>query len=264
MKKTILPIALLLTLAFIVTACGSNNNASVNSQSGQSTTGTGQGQGQGQGFTNRPISPQLQLAVGIFKLEGTPQAVTADQAAQLIPLFQLYGQLETSSTSAQQELSATFDQIKGTLTPDQVNAITAMNLTNQQAFAFMQQQGIIQAGGFGFNGTPQANRTPRANGGGGGGFPGGGFGGPGGGGPGGNGQNLNPSQIATLQARRAQGGGGGGFRNGLPASLINALVKLLQSKVPGGSMTATPAVTLTDTPSAISTDTPAAVSTPTP
>jgi len=252
MKKTILPITILLTLAFILTACGSStggsNNNQVNSQGGQGQNPAGQGQGNntgGQG-NNRPISPSMQLAVGIFKLEGTPQAVNEQEAAQLIPLWQLYGQLAASSSSAPQEVSAALDQIKSTLTPDQVNAITAMNLTNQSAFAFMQQQGIVQAGGFGFNGTPQANRTPRA---GGGGFPGGGGGFPGGGGPGAGGAggtNLNPSQIATAQARRAQGGG---FRSQLPQPLLNALIKLLQSKVPG-SITSTPAVTTTDTPAA--------------
>ncbi|MCL4528879.1 MAG: hypothetical protein M1282_05655 [Chloroflexi bacterium] len=259
MKKTILPITLLLTLAFVVTACGSTNSASSASQSGQTAAGTGQGQGQG---NNRPISPQLQLAVGTFKLEGTPQAVNATEAAQLIPLWQLYSQLETSTSSAQQEVTATFNQIKDTMTPDQINAINAMNLTNQEAFTFMQQQGILQAGGFGFNGTPQADRTPRA--GGGGGLRGGGGGFPGGGGPGGGagGTQLNPSQIATAQARRAQGGG---FSNRLPSGLLNALIKLLQSKVPGG-LTSTPAVTSTDTPAAISTDTPAITlaATPTP
>ena len=261
MKRTILPITvLLLTLAFVVTACGGQNSASSTAQSGQGTTGAAQGQGQG--FGNRPISPQLQLAVGIFKLEGTPQAVNAQEAAQLIPLWQLYSQLETSSSSAQQEVTATFNQIKNTLTPDQINAITAMNLTNQEAFTFMQQQGIVQ---FGFNGTPQANRTPRV--GGGGGFPGGGGGFPGGGRPGGvggaGGTQLNPSQIATAQARRAPGGG---FSNRLPSGLLDALIKLLQSKVPGGLTSTTPAVTSTDTPSALATDTPSAplAVTPTP
>ena len=256
MKKIILPIVLLVTLAFVVTACGSStggNNNQGGNQSGQGQNASGQGQG-----NNRPISPQLQLIVGTFKLEGTPQAVNAQQAAQLIPLWQLYGQLETSSSSAPEEVTAAFDQIKSTMKPDQINAINAMNLTNQQAFAYMQQQGIIQAGGFRFNGTPQANRAPGA---GGGGFPGGSFRGPGGGGPGG-GQTLNPSEIATAQARRAQGGDN---RSRIPQVLLDALIKMLQSKVPG-SMTATPVVTSTDTPAAIATDTPAAIlaATPTP
>ena len=250
MKKIILPITLLVTLAFIVTACGSStggNNNQGSNQSGQGQNASGQGQG------NRPISPQLQLVVGTFKLEGTPQAVNAQQAAQLIPLWQLYGQLETSSSSAPEEVTAAFDQIKSTMTPDQINAINAMNLTNQEAFAFVQQQGIIQTGGFRFNGTPQADRTPRA---GGGGFPGGNFRGPSGR------QTLNPSEIATAQARRAQGGGN---RSRIPQVLLDALIKMLQSKAPG-SVTATPAVTSTDTPAAISTDTPAAIlaATPTP
>jgi len=244
MKKMIFPITVLITLAFILTACGSR------SSTGSSNTQSGQGQntaGQGQGINNRPISPQMELAVGIFKLEGTPQAVNAQEAAQLIPLLQLYGQLETSSSSAPQEVTAAFNQIKSTMTTDQINTINAMNLTNQEAFTFMQQQGIVQAGGF--NGTPQANRTPRA-GGGGGGFPGGNFGGPGGGGAAGA-QNLNPGQIATAQARRAQGGS---FSNRLPSGLLNALIKLLQSKIT--PLTSTPGITSTETPAVTPATTP--------
>ena len=200
-----------IVLALALTACGSSSNQNQSSAQGQQN--------------NRPLSPQLLLAVGIFKLEGTPQAVNAKEAAQLLPLWQLYGQLSTSSSSAPQEVTAVLDQIKGTLTAGQMNAITAMNLTNQEAFAFMQEQGM-SFGGPGANGTPEANRTPRA---GGGGFPGGGFGGPGGpGGAPGGGGSLNPSQIATAQARRAQGGG---FSSQLPAPLLEALIKLLQSKI---------------------------------
>ncbi len=221
-------VTILLIAALALTACGANN------QNGQNA-----GSGQGPNFGNRPISPQMLLAVGTFKLEGTPQAVNATEAAQLLPLWQLYGQLEQSSSSAQEELTATLDQIKSTMTPDQINAINAMNLTNRDAFTFLQQQGIFQAGGFGFNGTPNPNRTPRA----GGNFPGGGF--PGG--PGGNGQNFSPSQIATAQARRAQSGG---FSNRLPQPLLDALIKLLQNKVNPNSTTTdtTPTVDVTSTP----------------
>ncbi|MBI1794796.1 MAG: hypothetical protein HYR70_11490 [Chloroflexi bacterium] len=256
MKKTYI-LTLLLVFALAITAC-----SGASSQNGQSPAGTGQGQG----FNNRPISPQLQLATGIFKLEGTPQAVDAKEAAQLIPLWQLFGQLSTSSSSAPQEVTAVLDQIKSTMTPGQISAINAMNLTNRDAFTFMQQQGIVQSDGFGSNGTPDANRTFR----GGGDQAGGGHAGGGeGGGPGGNipgggfnggGQNLNPSQIATLQARRAQGGGD--FNNRLPAELLNALIKLLQSKItPSTTSTATPA---TPASTAIPADTATIAVTPTP
>jgi hypothetical protein len=242
--KKIYILSLLTIVALALAACSGINN-----QSGQNASGTGQ---PGQGFGNRPMSPQMELAVGTFKLEGTPQAVDAKEAAQLLPLWQLFGQLESSSSSAPQEVTAVVDQIKSAMTPDQANAITAMKLTTRDAFTFMQQQGIVQAGGFGFNGTPDPNRTPRA-GGNGGGFPGGGFV-PGG--AGGNGQNFSPSQIATAQARRAQGGG---FSNRLPQALLDALIKLLQAKI-------SPTTTTTPTPANLSTATPVIILslTPTP
>src|SRR5258706_2315205 len=242
--RTKYSLALLLIFAFAITAC-----SSASTQSGQNSTDT---TGQGQRFNNRPISPQMQLAVGIFKLEGTPQAVDAKEAAKLIPLWQLFGQLEASSSSAQEEVSATVDQIKSTMSTDQINTINTMNLTNRDAFTFLQEQGIIQAGGFGFRGTPDPNRTPRP--GGGGGFPGGGFSG----GRDGNGTNLKPNQTATMPARRAQGGG---FSNRLPSGLLDALIKLLQSKITPES-TSTPVVTSTNAPVVMSTGTPAATSTP--
>jgi hypothetical protein len=224
MKK--LTFTLITILILVLTACGGGN-----------TPDTQQfGPGQNGDVSNAELSLASKLAIGSFKLEGTDNAITAEQASELILLWQVYEQLSTSDTAAQEEITALTEQIQETMTEDQITAINAMNLTPQDIFTTMQEQGI-QFGGNGQQGAPEAGSN--------GGFPappGGGDTvfvgpGPGGGGPGGpgggfGGQNLSPDQIATAQAARAENGGGFRF-NGAPTPLIEALVKLLQEKTGG-------------------------------
>jgi TolA-binding protein len=215
MKKSFITI-LLFTL--ILTACGA-------AASTQTANPAGDTNGNNSSFGSTPLPLAMEMVVGTFKLEGTDKAVTADQAAQLIPLWQVYKDLSASTSAAQEEIDALADQIKGTMTPEQVQAITDMKLTRREVFQTMQDLGIASAN------RPNASGTPRP-GGGGNGFGGGGV--PGGGGPGGgqgfnNGQNLSAQQIATFQARRAQNGGSGQF-NRIPPALYDALINLLQSK----------------------------------
>ena len=223
MKKTLTTILILFTLT--LTACGASSAQAAN-PAGTTTNGNGTstGGGNGNSFGTAPLPLAPELVIGTFKLEGTANAVTAQEAAQLLPLWQVYKDLSTSTSAAPQEIDALATQIQGTLTPAQVQAITDMKLTRQDLFKTMQSLGIVSGN------RPNASGTPRP-GGGGGGFPGGGGGFPGGGGgaPGGNGQSLSPAQIATFQARRAQNGGSGQF-NRIPSGLYDALIKLLQSK----------------------------------
>jgi hypothetical protein len=213
MKKTIITI-LLFTL--ILTACGAAGT--------QTTNPTGDTNGNNGSFGTAPLPMAMELVVGTFKLEGTDNAVTADQAAQLLPLWQVYKDLSASSSAAQEEVDALAEQIQETMTPEQVQAITDMKLTRREIFQTMQDLGIATAG------RPNASGTPRP-GGQGGNFQGGGPGGGPGGGQGfNNGQNLSPQQIATFQARRAQNGGNSGQFNRIPPALYEALIKLLQSK----------------------------------
>ena len=122
-------------------------------------------------------------------------------------------------------------QIQETMTAQQMQAITAMNLTRQDMFSILQTQG----GGTGNNpqfgntqnGNSSGNRNRNFGGGGfvpGAGGPpadGGGFGG----GQGFGGQNRSASQIATAQAARQTRAG-----NRIPAPLINAVIELLKKK----------------------------------
>ncbi len=70
-----------------------------------------------------------QLAAGTLGLEGTTWAVDAEQASQLLPLWQGLLSLLNSPTSSDQEINGVVTQIEAAMTPDQVAAISAMHLT---------------------------------------------------------------------------------------------------------------------------------------
>lgn len=222
MKKITLTIFAFLIL--ILSACGIANAANpVSDPQGDPTAGA--------------LPEATQLIIGTLKLEDTNQAVTAEQAAELLPLWQTMLVLSESDTAAQQETEALVTQIQETMTAEQRQAITDMNLTREDMMSIMQEQGLAMGGGpaGGQNTNPQGG-DPNGGGFGPGGFPDGappqgGFpgGGPGGGGPGGGGgqgSDLTPDQIATAQASRQQEGG-----SLVPPMLINALIEYLQEKV---------------------------------
>ncbi len=238
--KRIIPISILIIPALALSACGaiagvsqgasSSGSAAVNTNPSGSSNSSNPGQGNGAPAGGLSA---LQLAAGMLKLDGTSNAVTAQQAAQLLPLWQSLQQIETTavpqggtpqapSASASgtpgarpngammQQMNAQYTLIRNAMTPAQIQAITAMNLSRQDIATVFQQDGIQMGGpgqGFGFrqnggtftppNGTPRAPGTPGA-------FQGsGGFG---------------------------QGGGRPGFGGFLPPSVVNGIVQYLQKK----------------------------------
>lgn len=184
-----------------------------------------------QGGTNSGELPaSTQLIVGTLKLEGTAQTVTAEQAVELLPLWQTMQVLSDSDTATDQEKEALIAQIQETMTAEQRQAITAMNLTGEDMMSILQERGMTMGGRQNSNG--QNENSTRNNGGGfgpGGGGPPGGMmppderGGPGGGFSGG-GQNMSEDQIATAQAARQAN------ENTIPPMLINAVIEYLQEK----------------------------------
>lgn len=221
MKTNIFTFGLLILL-LTMTACGSQTTPSANPDN---TTQIAP--------DTRELPLSTKLAIGTLKLEGTEYAISFDQAVNLLPLWQVLNNLSSSDSAAPEEVTAVTEQIQESMTAEQLAAIEAMNLTDQDIFATMQELGLVNA--------PQVNAsgTPQPGGGfGGGQGPGGGFG-PGGGPPGGGppdegpgggfgGQGLSQEQIATAQARRAEGGGG--FGNRMLTPLVEAVIKLLETK----------------------------------
>jgi hypothetical protein len=211
--KKLIPICLTLLL-LTLTACGSASRSNASNFGSATQNGTGAGE----------LPPTTQIALGTLKLDKTANRVTADQAAKLLPLWETMKVLETSDTAAKQEIDALDTQIKETMTDQQMQAITAMNLTRQDMFAVMQAQGSGAGNGQQTSNSRQNGNSSNNRGFGPGGF---GPGGPPDGGafPGGQGQNRSAEQIATAQAARQAGGG-----NRIPAPLINALIEFLKKK----------------------------------
>ncbi len=232
--KKIITITTLSILALALTACGAFAGSS---QSNSSSVSSAANPGSSGSSNPAPVNgtpatgpSALQLAAGIIKLDGTSNAVTAQQAAQLLPLWQSLQQMESSATpqgtpqstpgarpntAMMQQVQAQFVLIRNAMTPSQIQAITAMNLSRQDIFTTFQQAGITMmgpgqgGGGFGPNvgtfpppqGTPPAAGTPGA------------FQGNGGYGQGGN-----------------FGGRHQGFGGFIPPSVVNGIVQFLQKK----------------------------------
>jgi hypothetical protein len=145
--KTLL---LLNTMVIFVVGLAACSGTSDQTASTTSTSGANNSQ------TNISLSQVNMLLVGTLKLEDTDQAVTTDEAAKLLPLWQAYRSLSTSQTAAEAEVIALLNQIQSTMTAEQVQAIKAMNLTNTDMMNLMQTMGA----GMGPRGTPNPQSTP--------------------------------------------------------------------------------------------------------
>jgi len=202
MKKTLSLTFILLLLA--LTACGAS-----------SATG-----GAGSTTPSDAAAPALSTAqtllLGTLKLEGTGQAVTAEQAADLLPLWKVYDELLTRDNAAQAEFDALAGQIQGTMTSDQLKAITAMNLTQQDMAAEMQAHNVVS--------QPQISSSSNANAQGGGMTPPDGEGMPVGGAPGMGGGSA-ASSSSTSGTTVSQNPGADSM-----STLIGGLIELLQSR----------------------------------
>jgi hypothetical protein len=189
----------------------SNNGSDTNAAANNSGPANGTPQA---GFGQNPLTGEELYLVGIFKLEGTDQAITSAQATTLLPLWQSLTSQGTTPTPAADQISSITDQIKAVLTSQQIDAITALNLTQNDMITLSRDKGLTPT-------RQNASGTPFA--------PGNGSGG----GQGNNNQGQtpnqtpNPQQQATRQAGRGQFGG---QNNRMIQPLINALIDLLKTR----------------------------------
>jgi hypothetical protein len=206
MKKILFAILAVLTL--ILSACST------------SSTGTPAAS------TSNGLPMATQLAVGTLKLAGTDQTVTAEQAKDLVVYWETYKQLSQSDTAAQAEYDGLIAQIEETLTTDQMQAITDMNITQQDVFASMQGVTVttsssgsstvsVPSGGANGDGMPAGG--PPADGG----------GAPPDGGVGGD-MSGAASAANTDQTQSTQADSSTGATTGVPSALIEAVIQSLQ------------------------------------
>lgn len=200
MKKILTTILILFTLLSAACSTASSENQSAANASKQS------------------LSTEAELIVGTLKLEGTTQAVTAEQASKLLPLWQLRKELSTNSAAAPQEIQAVIDQIQSTMTTEQVQAIDNMKLTQQDAMTLVQEQGNTTQ-----SSAKQSSSQSQNN--------GGGFappdGGPGGGIPG-MGPSMGTTSSTTTQSAQLQSTNDSSASS---SAMIDVIIQYLQKKV---------------------------------
>jgi hypothetical protein len=179
------------------------------------------------------------LALGTLLLEDTQLAVQEQQAAELLPLWQVYLNLSSSDTAAQVEMDGLQAQIRSTMMAEQLATIDEMQVDETDMRQLLESLGLSTGFGewAGAQGTPAAglSGTPISGmGGGRGDMPPGGFifGEGGGGGMGEQGGmamdgRADPSLQATRQAGMPSRQLGGGN-----PMLVRAVIDLLQRKLP--------------------------------
>lgn len=144
-KKSQTSLIVIAILAILLAAC--NKSSSQTNSTGSTTSAGAQ--------PEASLTQVNMLLVGTLKLEDTNQAVTKEEAAQLLPLWQAYLSLSNSQTAAEAEVEALLNQIEATMTAEQVQAIKAMNLTSTDMLDLMQSMG-----GMGPQGTPNPQSAP--------------------------------------------------------------------------------------------------------
>jgi hypothetical protein len=97
------------------------------------------------------LDPANRLALGTLRLEGTENALTAAQAAELLPLWHL---IEGGSLQSETERNAVVKQIEGKMDDAQLAAIDDMGLTFEDTRAWMEETGIEMPAGPAGSGGP--------------------------------------------------------------------------------------------------------------
>lgn len=239
-------LAVLIVSALALAACGRNNDSNDQEEREPGTTTIMESDdGAAAPRTDSALDTSFegalplttQLMLGILRLEDTGDAVTAAQAATLLPLWQA---LQSGTIQNQAERAAVLSQIEGALTDRQIDAIGAMQLTAADLNDWAEAHGIElpQFGQFGQGGQGGPASQGRR------------------GGPGGifadlsederaafreEMQNLSPEERrerlqemgVEVPENAGQGGPGGGFRGaagGRFGALMEPLIELLQSK----------------------------------
>lgn len=112
-------------LALILTACGAQATQAAPTQS--------------------ELNTESKLILGTLKLDGAEQAVTAEQARELVIYWQVYQEISQSDTAAQEEVDGLLKQIEGAMSDAQMQAIEALGLTQRDVMTLMQEKGLMAA-----------------------------------------------------------------------------------------------------------------------
>jgi len=141
------------------------------------------------------LAARQQLTLGSLKLAETSTPLTAQQAKNMLPLWQALANMTRSGNSSPAEVNAILAQIESAFTAEQLTAIREMKLTSADIQAWASANGVALGSGSG-------------------------------GGQGG-GSGMSPEARATKQA--AEGVSSGAAGGGASSALLNALISYLQA-----------------------------------
>lgn len=162
MLKKVGALGVLLLIVAGLAACGSSGDDSATTSEGSATIArTNASTASAVVTLNDDTADALpvasQLSIGTLMLEGTEDAVTAEQAGELLPNWQMLEALQNSGTAAQAELEVVLSQIQRAMSTEQLTTIKEMHLTPDNMMELMQEQGLRlgAAAGAGRSGTGQ-------------------------------------------------------------------------------------------------------------
>lgn len=201
MSKKSLVILAGLGLILLLAACGKSTQEATAQQA--STPGMPT-------FDASTMTEDEKLAIGTLQLEGTDLAVDKEEAQILLPLWKAARALKMDETVSEQEMEALYQQIRKTMSAQQVQAIDGMTFTSEDINALMANLGV----GFGSSDAAASNQRSSGNSQmpSGGGFPDGGGGPSGGGAPPGGGPSISFRAGGDLPE------GGGAMFEGMPGA----------------------------------------------
>jgi hypothetical protein len=130
-------------VAGVLAGCGGDADISAQEEANDALAESGEGDTYSSSILSTAYDQALpissQLALGIYRLEETDDAVTPEQARTLLPLWQA---LQSESLQGEAETNAVLKQIEGALASDQLSAIADMQLTLESLGAWMQEHGV--------------------------------------------------------------------------------------------------------------------------
>lgn len=149
------------------------------------------------------LAVKNQLLLGTLRLEGTSQAVSAQQQEELLLLWKAFASLTSSGIAAPEETEALQNQINAAMTPEQIGAIATLRLTNADLQDFYVETGLTEVK------VPEPGVTPQ----------------------GGQGQSMSQEEReATRVASGEEAGSGSGGSSGKSSALLDMVIELLESE----------------------------------
>ena len=119
-------------LVFVLAACGSTSQAA---ETQQATPGMVE-------IDSATMTEDMRLVLGTLKLEDTELAVDKEEAAVLLPLWKAVRVLKSDDTISTQEMDALYQQIRDSMSTEQVKAINAMAFSDKDINTLIASLGV--------------------------------------------------------------------------------------------------------------------------